>query len=597
MQAGADSTDSIPPFPSDRGRYEQCGSPIAGGMSVVFKAFDNNLKRHVAIKRLRWEWRNDAEICRRFNREAQEQQRAARSDGVVRVVEIGTDKHGLYIVSEWMPGGSLAGYRDYRNHPLEWQEACRICSQVAAIMQSVHDLKIVHRDIKPGNILLAADASPRIGDFGIVRIATEPAGMLLTKTSEQLGTSGFQAPEQLINPSEVDCRADIWSLGATLHYLMTGTSVTIQGNEMEVVCDEERLGERRVPVAVREIICRAVAFRTKDRFQKMSDFSVALTNAVVNSRGGRSGSQCLSRFGLLTAMMGVIAACICVWWSFSFNQQSLPEITPQNEPSQASEPVMEPASANLPIAPSASLTISDNITLIRVEAGHFLMGLPPEMTGQLGPQPRVEITRGFYIGETEITQRQWKRVMQTEPWRDEPSSGTDPDAPATFISWQDAVDFCDRLSKLEGLRVRLPTEAEWEFASRAGTTTRWSFGDDESRPKLDSFAWFEESSNTENPQKVAQKQRNPSGLFDTYGNVEEWCSDWFVAGWSPGGQSVDPMGPVGSAGGSPLKVLRGGSWKSGALNCSSVFRSYASPGTRNAEIGLRIVVEHHAVHK
>jgi formylglycine-generating enzyme required for sulfatase activity/tRNA A-37 threonylcarbamoyl transferase component Bud32 len=560
-------------------------------MSVVFHAFDKKQKREVAIKRLPPKWRDDQVAQIRFHRESATQQRAQILDGVVQILDYRCDEYGAYIVSEWMAGGSLSEFRRSGNRPLNWQEACRICSHVATTMQAVHDLKIVHRDIKPGNILLAADGTPMISDFGIVRISKETDERPLTETAEQLGTPGFQSPEQRIDASRVDFRADIWSLGATLHYLIAGLPVKIDSSAAEVRCDQDVLDALRVPKTVRDIIRKSVAYRPCDRFQKMSDFSAALSATLETSPVQPREQLQRSRLSLLATIVSVAAAGLAVWSITQHRSPPLPEVAPTNKPQPSTETEMASPSAGLStVQPPVEITIR-NIPLVRIDAGHFSMGLPPEMTGQPGPQPRVEITHAFYIGETEITQRQWTRVMQTEPWRDQPSAGTDPEAPANYVSWHDAVDFCDRLSTIEGRRVRLPTEAEWEFASRAGAVTRWSFGDDEARSGLASHAWFEENSTIENPQKVAQKQRNPCGLFDTYGNVEEWCSDWFDPRWSARSQPVDPVGPLVPASGSPLKVLRGGSWKSGALNCSSVFRNYAPPGSRSASIGFRIVLE------
>ena len=157
-----------------------------------------------------------------------------------------------------------------------------------------------------------------------------------------------------------------------------------------------------------------------------------------------------------------------------------------------------------------------------------------------------------------------------------------------YISWLDASLFCEHLTSYEreagrlsaNQTYRLPTEAEWEYACRAGTTTAYSFGDDKS--SLGDYAWYSENSRG-NLNEVATKKPNPWGLFDMHGNVFEWCEDWHEGSLSGGN---DPKGP--SAGSD--RVFRGGNWYyDGPSDCRSAYRSYYRPTDRNATLGFRIV--------
>ena len=172
------------------------------------------------------------------------------------------------------------------------------------------------------------------------------------------------------------------------------------------------------------------------------------------------------------------------------------------------------------------------------------------------PRHRVKLTEGFYIGVTEVTQREWNVVMDRPAW---PAEGhyvkRGDDYPATSVDWDDAVEFCKKLSLRERRKYRLPTEAEWEYACRAGTETRFSFGNDTKR--LGDYAWFRGSAFLRGEQyahAVAQKKANPWGLFDMHGNVREWCSDW--SGDYSGQQLTDPEGPRGG----PGHIVRGGDY-------------------------------------
>ena len=191
------------------------------------------------------------------------------------------------------------------------------------------------------------------------------------------------------------------------------------------------------------------------------------------------------------------------------------------------------------------------------------------------PQHRVKIAKPFYLGVTEVTQEQYERVMGENPseFKDEPQ------CPVERVSWEDAEKFCERLSEKEGKTYRLPTEAEWEYACRAGSTTKWCFGDSESQ--LGDYAWYDDNSDsTTHP--VGQKKPNGWGLYDMHGNVYEWCGDWYDEySDSP---STDPTGPSSGS----FRVLRGGSWIDTAGDCRSAGRYRDSPGNGNDLLGFRV---------
>ena len=193
----------------------------------------------------------------------------------------------------------------------------------------------------------------------------------------------------------------------------------------------------------------------------------------------------------------------------------------------------------------------------------------------------VTLTQPFYIGIVEVTQEQYTLVMGTNP-----SNFKDLTNPVEQVSWEDAMNFCRKLSELPyeknaGRSYRLPTEAEWEYACRAGTTTKFTFGDDQS--SLGDHAWFDmNSSNKTNP--VGEKKPNAWGLYDMHGNVWEWCSDWY--GEYPKGVVSDPSGPQKGS----LRALRGGSWNDRAGLCRSANRGGDSPDARSCPLGFRIAL-------
>jgi len=190
------------------------------------------------------------------------------------------------------------------------------------------------------------------------------------------------------------------------------------------------------------------------------------------------------------------------------------------------------------------------------------------------------------MGRTEVTQGQWKKVMGTEPWKGRLYVQEGDDYPAVYVSWNVAVEFCKKLSSMEGKVYRLPTEAEWEYACRGGTTTAFSFGNDEA--ELGKFAWLDGNAwdiDERYAHRVAQKLPNPFGLYDMHGNVWEWCSEWY--GDYQSSPLTDPRGP----GSGSSRVLWGGSWLyvPGSVRCA--VRDGFTPGHRSSYRGFRMLLE------
>ena len=226
---------------------------------------------------------------------------------------------------------------------------------------------------------------------------------------------------------------------------------------------------------------------------------------------------------------------------------------------------------------------SIGMELIEIPAGEFTMG-------QGNSAVDVILTKPFLMGKTEVTQGQFKNVMGTEPWRGAPFVQIGEDNAASYVSGDDATAFCETLTDLErkagklkaNEEYRLPTEAQWEYACRAGTTTAFTFGDDEKQ--LGQYTWFKVNAfdaGERYAHAVGLKKPNPWGLHDMHGNVWEWCSDWDGEKISVG---TDPVGP----GGGSDRVDRGGSWGDYPDFCRSAYRNRDDPSYRNGRLGFRV---------
>jgi formylglycine-generating enzyme required for sulfatase activity len=274
------------------------------------------------------------------------------------------------------------------------------------------------------------------------------------------------------------------------------------------------------------------------------------------------------------------------------------------------KPVTTAAAVPVPAAVSGSQVFTSRYVgrFVLIPAGTFTMGSPASETGRYDneTQHRVTISRAFYLQTTEVTQGQWQAVMGSNPSH---FSSCGSDCPVEKVSWNDVQEFIGKLNRMEGTdKYRLPTEAEWEYAARAGSTTALYNGPltilgDNNGPELDAIAWYGgnscvsysggyDCSGWKNKQysctscgthPVGRKQPNAWGLYDMLGNVWEWCQDWY--GGYPSGSVSDPEGPSSGSG----RVLRGGSWRPYARLARAANRSYFAPGYRDCILGFRLL--------
>ena len=227
----------------------------------------------------------------------------------------------------------------------------------------------------------------------------------------------------------------------------------------------------------------------------------------------------------------------------------------------------------------------EGLKMIRVNPGSFTIGtagMPPRAEPYEGLR-KVTISKAFYLAETETTQAMWNRHMKINP-----SRFTSPSLPIEGITWQEAMEFCEKLNQIEniplipdGMVFRLPSEAEWEYAARAGSTTTFFFGDNSDF--LTKYAWI--SDNAEGSTKsIGLLEPNKWGFLDIYGNVREWCLDGYGA--RPSGKLVDPM-----LGWKNMdKVNRGGSWDSCGACCETAKRMNYGENYQSSDIGFRLTI-------
>jgi formylglycine-generating enzyme required for sulfatase activity len=239
----------------------------------------------------------------------------------------------------------------------------------------------------------------------------------------------------------------------------------------------------------------------------------------------------------------------------------------------------EPSVASSKAKPAPTYTNEIGMEFVLIPAGTFRMGSEDRESEK--PVHEVRISKPFYMGTYPVTQGEWEAVIGKNP-----SEFKGTRRPVERVSWEEAQAFIRKLNEREdggaAARYRLPSEAEWEYACRAGTTTRYLFGDDPSQ--LDRYGWYHGNASGET-HPVGEKAPNAWGLYDMHGNVWEWVQDWYDKDYYGKSPKVDPAGPAGGSG----RVLSGGCWYFDAVDARSAIRGGHAPGDRFDFVGFRVV--------
>ncbi|MEY4565224.1 MAG: Serine/threonine-protein kinase PrkC, partial [Planctomycetota bacterium] len=546
--AGGDLLRSLPP------RYQIEKRLGQGGMGAVFLATDRGEHgqgaRQVAIKFLLDHLASRPDSYARFVREMHTAEQLEH-ENIVQVLYHGKTNGGApYLVMQYIDGGSLLD-RIRQKGRLEWSEAVEVGLQLCTALMVAHDRGVIHRDIKPGNVLIRQERYPRerviakLADFGLARSLELPQHSM----SAQVGTFGYRSPEQR-QGLEVDARSDVYGLGATLFHALTG-------EVPEGIVEWEEL-----PEALRPLLRRAMAKRPGDRFGSAREMYESLEALVSSGQPSITPAVATKSESATPKVKEVqpehespIAKLV------TLPENELPPAPAVSISSQVIEPVTEERSGHgwfgwlFPKVASApeetipkvkkeqqkaaspdpypntlpeKLTNSIGMKFRLIKPGTFRMGSPESESGRRGHEHhhQVTLTRPYYLGVYPVTQEEYERVMGSNP-----SYFKGKRHPVENVSWEDAMAFLSKLNTLAsekslGGSYRLPTEAEWEYACRAGTTTAYSFGDSES--ELEKYGWYDENSGyTTHP--VGEKLPNGWGLYDMHGNVWEWCADWYGA--------------------------------------------------------------------
>ena len=377
-------------------------------------------------------------------------------------------------------------------------------------------------------------------------------------------------------------------------------TITVKGIEAEIVSSSESIKLSRTTIKTLASPERNITINDVSGTVMVTGFSNILTSTTLNSSHNGmilvSGNTTLtlpvpsSNTGIQYTIKKIDTSANTVTISGNIDDESNPQLTEQN----SYITIISNGNAWYKVAENmATATTTENQTYISnslgmtfrlIPAGTFVMGSPSDELGRESDETQytVTISESYYMQTAEVTQGQWKAVMGNNP---SCFTSCGLNCSVEHVSWEDAQTFIATLNAMGEGSYTLPTEAQWEYAARAGSNKAFANGDISNTTtdsNLDIMAWYSSNSNT-TPHAVAQKQANAWGLFDMHGNVCEWCNDMY--GTYPIGSVTDPGGA--SSGSS--RVLRGGSWCHVARYCRSDDRDNTSPGYHGCHIGLRLL--------
>ena len=530
-----------------------------GGMADVYRAEDERLGREVALKAVPPEFARDPERIERFEREVRAAARLSHAN-IVTVYEFGQGQDLHFYTMELMRGGDLKGRIRAFPDGMPAAEARAVARAMARALDYAHRRGFVHRDVKPENILFDEDGAPQLTDFGIARAVG--SGTRMTATGMSIGSPHYMSPEQARGQA-VDGRSDLYSLGVVLYEMLTGRLPFGASDALAVAyahVNEPVPELPRVLVEWQPLVERLLAKSPPDRYSTASEMAEMMANDRLPLPSATRVMPVAGEPGSATGAM-----------------ESVTGVTTESKAERGAPPAVG-------IQPGET-AVFDAMEFVWVPAGEFRMGSSGRMADEDEiPVTRVRIRHGFWLGKHQVTQGQWEAVMGGNPSR---FKEYDRDWPVENVSWDDVQAFATKLNGgLGGRPYRLPTEAEWEYAARAGTTTDTHAGDlakpRGSDPVLNEIAWYRENSRGRT-QPVGQMGPNALGLHDMLGNVWEWVEDRY--GEYAGGMVTDPRGPASGS----YRVFRGGSSNAYARLCRSAIRGGVSPDYRSPYLGFRLL--------
>ena len=552
-------------------RYELLEKLGSGAMGMVFNCRDRVSRVEYALKMVPQELARDTDAMEDV-RENFQLVHNLKHPNIASMDFLDRDEYGAYfLIMEYAKGESLAQWirKKWKNGRPELYEVVRIVTQIAAALDYAHSEHILHRDIKPANVMIDENGKVKVLDFGLAsKIRSTMTSMSITPANTS-GTPNYLSPEQFKGkrPSHA---SDQYALGVLTYQMLAG-NLPFDSDDFNVlraaVISEKPDPIEGIPSAIESAIQKALRKAPEERFENCTAFANALAAGIsipdlVEPKAQKNSEQ-----------------------------PSKPKVSSQTTPSTVSQEQQSSLSiSSLPVGEfQIGLPGGVELTMVKIPSGAFMMGSPENELGRGHDekQHRVILSKDYWLGKFEVTQGQWKAVMGSNPSYFQKGDNY----PVEQVSWYDAKNFCEQLNERyaeklpQGYRFDLPTEAQWEYACRAGATTALNSSKNLTSEKgrctnLDEVGWYGDNSGRIT-HEVGRKRPNEWGLYDMHGNIWEWCQDRY-AYYFYGGEAIEPSGTE--------RVSRGGSWTCSALYCRSACRNIRIARNRNSDHGFRLAL-------
>ena len=653
--------DNLPSGTLIDGKYRIEEKLGKGGFGTVYKVWYEHLSKWRAIKIISREFYDDKEVIHELKSEADKHD-SVNHPNVVRFYDVHLDGEIKYFDMEYIDGGDLVDLKlSYPGKRVPEERVREIALQIADGMIAIHQKNIIHKDIKPQNILLTKDGTVKIADFGIAEKFRNSRSRL--KLASRAGTPAYMSPEHLIG-EDVGRETDIWSFGVMMYELLTGKQLYNGESQSDVLMQiKERSfhSHSSISESWNRMLEKCLQYKYEDRFRNFGEVlsfvntpfkpskKKRLKKPVVKKDQPQKRNVAIFIVMILLALGGISSFLLfksgvgktAVSETSSVESETglrdkvervpvpnLRGLTIEQARSRISNAGLvvgqtterrdndnigkvissSPSSGelnrgsriDLVVGIAGDYTSSTGIDMIFVEGGTFQMGNPSGGASDERPVHSVTLS-DFYIGKHEVTQKEYQAVMGSNP-----SNFKGDNLPVERVSWFNAVEFCNKLSEREGLTpvysingdtslnvwsrgtlvadwtangYRLPTETEWEYAARGGNKSKgFTYSGSNS---IDDVAWYGDNSGSKT-HPVGTKRANELGLYDMWGNVWEWCWDWY--GEYSSRAKTNPRGPANGS----SAVLRGGSWVSHVNLCRVANRVRSVRSVTYSSIGFRV---------
>jgi eukaryotic-like serine/threonine-protein kinase len=623
-----------------RNRYRIEQALAAGGFGETYLAIDLDYpgQRQVVVKHLK-PAKSDPqtlEIARRlFESEAKVlAELGETSDRLPALYAYFEEQDEFYLVLEFVVGQTLA--KELGAGKLSEAQTIEILQEILASLAVLHRKNKIHRDLKPANIIRrTSDQKLVLIDFGAVKEVRQVTNLANPLSmSIGIGTQGYMPTEQAIGFPRL--ASDVYAVGAIGIQCLTGQHPHGLFDESVLALRWQHLCQ--VSPGLAAMLEKMLAQQPSERYVDAMEAGVAIASLVPKVSGQLLASPQAPSLAITSltplsqlaspppTISGIPAVNVTTPASIPTNNlgsdnggrrkllkflgfggsgligtlllsQFLPKGSKNNKISFASVRLDNTGKTLEKPAGSAVVFKEDLgsgifLTMVQIPAGKFMMGSPvseKERYGEESPQHLVTLPE-FYMGQTLVTQAQWQALMGNNP----ANFKGDRNLPVDSVNWLDAMDFCQKLSQKNGRIYRLPSEAEWEYACRAGTTTPFSFGETVTPAVVnyDGIKPYANAPQGEFRQKTTPVSSFPAnlfGLYDMHGNLWEWCLDEWQNHYKNASMDGSPSGNIQSRSGNAQRLLRGSSWNGNARTCRSANRNYAAASLRYSTFGLRVM--------